>query len=176
MPVVPQQVKDLIESAFADSQYPGDWCLISSAEGDEPARVAEAFAGKSDWRSVDAGFIDQAPEGLGSSLSFFSDEAFRFYLPAFMLADIDGKLQQADPVFSLTHGLDDASRGEYINPRRYGERTWFDLKRCKFAMFRVDQARAIVAYLQLVSQRDEFARPRIEQALTNYWTARSNPG
>lgn len=42
-------------------------------------------------------------------------------------------------------------------------------------MFGVDQARAIVAYLQLMSQRDDFARPTIEQALANYWTARANP-
>lgn len=176
MPVLPAQVKALIESAFADSEYPGDWCLIDSREGFEPASVAEAFAGKTDWRTLDARFIDQAPEGLGSALSFFSDEAFRLYLPAFMLADIDGKLQQADPVFSLTHGLDDASRSELINQRRYGARTWFDLKRCKFAVFTAPETGAIVEYLRLMSDRDNSSRSRIDQALTNYWTQRSNPG
>jgi hypothetical protein len=174
--VVPAQVKALIESAFAQSEYPGVWCLVDSAQGDEPGSVAEAFTGKTDWRTLDPYFIDQAPKGLGSSLSFFSDEAFRFYLPAFMLADIDGKLQQADPVFSLTHGLDDASRSELINQRRYGARTWFDLKRCKFAMFTAAEAGAIVEYLRLMSDRDDYARPRIDQALTNYWTQRLNPG
>ena len=172
--MTPEQVKALIASAFATSEYPGDWCLIDSLEGDEPARLAQEFRGKADWRTLDPSFIDQAPDGLGSALSFFSDEAYRFFLPAFMIADIDGKLQQADPVFSLTHGLDDESRGEHINPRRYGERTWFDLKRCKFAMFTAAEARAIVAYLRLVSERDDFDRPRIEQALANYWSARSN--
>ncbi len=169
----PEQVKTLIERAFADTEYPGDWCLIHALEGDEPARVAEAFAGKTDWRKLEAHLLDQAPGDLGSALSHFSDEAFRCYLPAFLLADIDGKLQQADPVFSLTHGLDDASRHQRINPRRYGERTWFDLERCKFAMFTAAQARAIAAYLQLVSERDGFASPEIARALTNYWSQRS---
>ncbi len=174
--MTPDQVKALISSAFAGARYPGDWCLINTLEGSEPARVGEAFTGKTDWRTLDASFIDQAPDGLGSALSFFSDEAFRFYLPAFMIADVDGKLDKADPVFSLTHGLDDESRGERVNPGRYGDRTWFELKRCKFAMFTPVEVRAIVAYLQLMSEKDDFAKLSIEQALTNYWTRRSNTG
>jgi hypothetical protein len=174
--MTPDQVKESIVRAFSGSEYPGDWCLIDSLEGDEPALLAQEFKGKTEWRTLDPSFIDQAPDGFGSALSFFSDEAYRFYLPAYLVASIDGKLQQADPVFSLTHGLDDASRAELINPRRYGERTWFDAARHKFAVFTAEQAGAIVAYLNLMAEMDEFARSKIRQALGNYWTGRASPG
>lgn len=174
--MTPDQVKESIVRAFSGSGYPGDWCLTDSLEGNEPALLAQEFKGKTDWRSLDASFIDQAPDGFGSALSFFSDEAYRFYLPAYLIASIDDKLQQADPIFSLTHGLGDASKAELINPRRYGERTWLDECRYRFAVFTIEQARAIVAYLNLMAEEDEFERPIILQALSNYWTARASPG
>ena len=40
--------------------------------------------------------IDRAPDGFGSALSFFSDEAFRFYLPAYLIADsVTAQLEDA---------------------------------------------------------------------------------
>src|SRR5947209_3726189 len=124
-----------IEDAFAAVEFPGDWCLINSREGSEPALLEQEFKGRNDRKALSPEFIDRAPGGFGTALSFFSDEAFHFYLPAYLLADLDGQLNQADPVFALTHGLDGASRGQKINPRRYGNRTWFDHARHKFAMF-----------------------------------------
>ena len=168
----PEAVKALIHEAFAGNAYPGDWCLRGSDEGEEPYLLEEEFKGKADWRTLDAAFIDRAPDGYGSALNFFSDEAFRFYLPAYLVADIDGKLARHQPSFQLVHGLDDASRAVKINPRRYGERTWWDYKRSQFAMFTREEVRAIVAYLELVAARDEFDRPRIEQALAAYWRPR----
>ena len=41
-------------------------------------------------------------------------------------------------------------------------------------MFTAAQARPIVAYLQLVRERDGFASPEISQALANYWSERAN--
>jgi hypothetical protein len=56
------------------------------------------------------------------------------------------------------HGPDDATRESRINPRRFGERTWFDMpgtsSRCREA------------------GADEFARTRIDQSLANYWRGR----
>ena len=168
-----ERVKEQIRVAFADVDYPGDWCLRGSNEGDEPYRVERDFKGKADWRTADPKFIDQSPDGLASALSFFSDEAFHFYLPAYLIADIDEKLERSDPVFHLTHGLDDASRRERINPRRYGDRTWFDHVSCKFAMFNRQEAAAIAAYLRLKADADSFQRDAIGQALLNYWTSRA---
>ena len=114
------------------------------------------------------------PDGFGSALSFFSDEAFRFYLPAYLLADLDGKLKQSNPLFALTHGLDDASRGEKINPRRYGERTCFEHARHKFAVFNTAQREAIASYLAYQLENEDvtgFEKKQIREALRNYWTS-----
>jgi hypothetical protein len=121
-----ETVKVMIRAAFAGVEYPGDWCLRGSNEGNEPYLLEQEFKGKSDWMPLDPAFLDRAPDGYASALSFFSDEAFRFYLPAYLLADIDGRLESANPVFHLTHGLTDSGRAEKVNPRRYGERTWFE--------------------------------------------------
>lgn len=169
----PEQVKQSLVAAFANSQYPGDWCLVESFEGHEPALLVAEFRGKTDWRTLDADFLDQAPDGFGSALSFFSDEAFRFYLPAFLIACIDGKLMHADPVFSLTHGLDDRSKAQLVNPLRYGDRTWFEERRHKFSMFTTEQAAAIVAFLELMAERDSLDGSTIRQSIGNYWAARA---
>lgn len=162
-----------ISQAFASVEYPGDWCLRGSNEGGEPYLVEKEFKGKTDWRTVDPAFLDRAPDGNASALSFFSDEAFRFYLPAYLIADIRGQLESCNPAFHLTHGLDDGTRDERINPRRYGERTWFDYARCKLAMFDRKQAAAIVAYLKWKSEEDEYERAGIDEALRNYWYDRA---
>jgi hypothetical protein len=118
-----ESLKAKIRAAFDGVQFPGDWCLAASREGDEPYRVEREFKGKDDWRTLDAAFLDLAPDGLASAMSFFSDEAFHFYLPAYLFADLDGQLRRVDLVYHLTHGLDNTSRDKKINPRRYGERT-----------------------------------------------------
>jgi hypothetical protein len=165
-------LKEQIRTAFAAVEFPGDWCLRGSSEGEEPYLLEQDFAGQMDWRSLSAEFLDNAPAGYGSALSFFSDEAFRFYLPAYLIADIDGLLKCVTPVFHLTHGLDDRTKDERVNPRRYGERTWFEAARHRFAVFDRAQAAAIVAYLKFKGQRDEFDRESVDQALANYWRER----
>jgi hypothetical protein len=168
-----EKVEAQITSAFAAVEYPGDWCLRGSNEGDEPYLVEKEFKGKTDWRILDPTFLDQAPDGYGSALSFFSDEAFHFYISAYMIADVRGQLERADPVHHLTHGLDESSRRERINPRRYGERTWFEHAQHKFAIFSREEAAAIVGYLALRRDADDFERQRIDEALDNYWYERA---
>ena len=169
-----EAVKLQIRSAFANVEFPGDWCLRGSNEGNEPFLLEQEFQGKTDWQALDPAFLDGAPDGYGSALCFFSDEAFRFYLPAYLIADVDGKLNMNNPVFYLTHGLTDEGRGDLVNPRRYGERTWFDTKRHKFAVFDREQVRAIVSYLELKRETDEFQRDAIDQAIANYWSGRAS--
>lgn len=169
-------VKTQIEEAFRFVEFPGDWCLIDSREGDEPFLLKQEFQGKDNWRSLDAAFIDQAPKGFGTALSFFSDEALHFYLPAYLLADLDGLLKQADPVFHLTHGLDRVSQQERINPRRYGERTWFEHARYKFSMFNERERAAIVEYLRYKRETDaltELEKTCIDEALGSYWAPKA---
>jgi hypothetical protein len=170
-----ETTKCAIRKAFAAVSYPGDWCLRDSCEGDEPYLLEEEFRGRQDWQTIDAEVLDNAPDGYASALCFFSDEAFRFYLPAYSIADMDGKLQHVEPVFHLTRGLERASRNEKINPLRYGERTWFDYACYRFSVFNTEQAQAIVAYLRYKLEIEELptSREEIENALQNYWLGRA---
>ena len=42
-----------------------------------------------------------------SALNFLTAAGFRYFLPAYLLADLQGYDGNADPVFQLTHGLND---------------------------------------------------------------------
>jgi uncharacterized protein (TIGR00725 family) len=168
-----ERIKALIMNAFAAVERPANWALRGSHEGEEPFLLEKEFADKPDWRTLTAEFLDQAPGGYGSSLSFFSEEAFRYFLPAYLIADLDEALSSVDPVFYLCHGLDDETRNQAVNPRRYGRRTWFDERQHQFASFLPEEAGAIVAYLEYRASRDDFNRDRIAEAIRNYWRERT---
>ena len=172
-------LKQQIAEAFAGVAYPGDDNLRNSDEGIEPFLLEEAFKGQEDWTRIPPDFIDQAPDGYASALSFFSPEALRFYLPAYLLADLDGVLEQADPVFYLTHGLTNGTKDTFINPQRYGEYTWFEYVKARFAGFSLEETRAIRAFLIHQQKRalTKHEQLTIAEALENYWHPRANePG
>ena len=173
-----QALKQLIHSAFAEVPYPGDSNLRNSSEGQEPFLLEQEFQGKDDWRTLSPDFIDQSPDGFSTALSFFSIAAFRFYLPAYLLADLDGLLVYTDPVFYLTYGLTDATKEVEVNPKRYGTLTWFEYVSTRFSVFTPTQAGAIASYLKvkLKDAATEFEHEQIEQALRNFWEISSNPG
>lgn len=170
-------LKEQIRLAFSGVEPPPHWCLVDSNEGTEPALLAKEFAAVLDrnWDELAYDFLDQAPDGFGSALSFFSDEAFRFYLPAYLFAAIDRKLEQADPVSHLIRGL--AGGGDRpINPRRYGARTARDYAVYRFSVFTPAQAKAIRAFLEWFAASADclpFERTDIAQAIAIYWAARA---
>ncbi|MDD2806419.1 MAG: hypothetical protein PHV33_12770 [Elusimicrobiales bacterium] len=167
-------LKSKIAQAFSDVEYPGDWCLKGSMEGDEPYRVEKEFKGKTDWRVLDPEFLDRAPGGLGSALSFFSDEAFRFYLPAYLLADIDGKLEFCDLAYRLTGQLEKKpEESGVINRKRYGDRTWWDYMTFRLSVFSREQCSAIAEYLRFKLESPDSNKFVIEKALEHYWDPRA---
>lgn len=160
-----------IKLAFNEVEYPGDWCLANSTDGDEPVVLAEVFKGKTNRYEISPTLLDTAPKNLSSALSFFSDEAFRFYLPAYLIADINGKLERADVIFHLTHGFSDSGKDKKINPKRFGERAWFDYVQYKLSVFSTRQIAAIIAYLSYKldnSNYRDFEKEPIIQALVHY--------
>jgi hypothetical protein len=166
-------LEEQIAAAFASVPAPPVWCLTNSREGEEPELLERDFRDKRDWRSLTSEFLDQAPDGYASALSFFSDEAFRYYLPAYMIADLRGELQRADVLFHLTHGVDNAHREKLVNPTRYGNRNWFDAMRHRFSIFDSAQREVIAKYLE---HRESVAdiepeRRAAREALDNYWRA-----
>jgi hypothetical protein len=172
-----ETVKTLIRSAFADTPYPGDDALVRSV-GDEPDEVVELFRGRDDWRVLSADFVDRAGAASPSALSFFSAGAFRFYLPAYLIADLNGKLVYTDPLFYLYYGVDEATRAQPVNLPGAGATTWWQVQQEHFAGFTSQEAAAIVAYLRFRAAGDEpeFSRRSIQEALKNYWLAKAGEG
>ena len=186
-----RQLIETIRTAFSDRAYPGDDRLCGSDYGDEPAEYALEFRGL-DWRTLH-------PELLAyhyPALSFFTAEAFAYFLPAFMIADVLGERGNADPVFHLTHGLYDEPTVDLasLNPSvlqasglTSNETEWlqtslqkrdtvdwhaYALKR--FAGFNPRERQAIVRYLDYrAAHAWEFVAVSITAALNSYW--RSSP-
>jgi hypothetical protein len=158
-----------ISKAFARTPFPGTPFLVGGREGSEPDEIGRAFAPFARWGQPDAAFLDRHYVAL----SFLSEGGFRFFLPAYLIADLQGHLQTADPVFHLTHGFSDQSI--LLNPRRYGAVTFFDYARFRLSVFAREEAQAIVAYLQ--HQRDTdtvgVTRSEITAALDAFWLDRA---
>lgn len=175
-----------IREGFANVGYPGDDFLQGSFDGCEPYEVVSPFKGKNDWKSVGAEFLDAHYDAL----SFFSEGGFRFFLPAYLIADLQDELQTADPVFHLTHGFSDHSvkvpgktrtvvrrfgKSTLINPRRYGAITSYDYARYRLSVFTREEAQAIVAYLRCRRGADPHMldKDAIDGALNLYWLDRA---
>lgn len=181
-----EAVIEQVRAAFAGNRYPGDPFLQGSFDGCEPYDEVSQFFGRHDWAALEPGFLDARHCALG----FFSEAGFRFFLPAYLIADLQGRLLTADPVFHLTHGLATSVHehevdghvfvrrsGPHVllNPRRYGAMTWSDHARQRLSVFTREEARAIVAYLQCRQAAMELdaERSRIEQALDAFWLERA---
>jgi hypothetical protein len=179
-------VIEKIQRAFAGNEHPGARFLQGSFEGCEPYEEVGPFHNVEDWRGIEAGFLD----GHASALSFFSEAGFRFFLPAYLIADLRGQLQTADPLFHLTHGFSDWTtevpagertllmkhgRSAFINPRRYGAMTSYDYARYRLSVFTREEASAIVAYLEYKRDVDPdvIDRRAIDAALQAFWLERA---
>jgi hypothetical protein len=181
-----QGVIEEIQRAFGGNGYPGKRFLQGSFEGCEPYEEVGPFENEEDWRRIDASFLD----GHANALSFFSEAGFRYFLPAYLAADLRGELQTADPLFHLTHGFSDWTtevpagdrtfnvrhgKTAFINPRRYGAMTSYDYARYRLSVFTREEANAIVAYLKFKrdSDPDVIDREAISAALDSFWLERA---
>lgn len=74
-----------IREAFAETPYPGDDILVVAKPGEDPEcdQIAENFRGKS-WQEVSVDMIGN----FADSLPLFTSQAFRYYMPAYMLASL----------------------------------------------------------------------------------------
>lgn len=182
MPTDSSQLVKQVYRAFATTPYPGDGFLQGSFDGCEPQEAVAPFVGKRDWTSLDSNFLEQHADAL----SFMSEAALRFFLPAYLVADVQDTLVTADPVFHLTYGfhtvvlslpVDGQTFNKHtggdtlINPRRYGAASAKDYSRYRLAVFCREEAEAIVAYLQYMQpQRTDSA---IAASLDDFWLDRA---
>jgi hypothetical protein len=180
-----EAVINLILAAFGETEYPGDNFLRGSFEGTEPYEETATFKGKTEWGKLDSGML----EAHSSALSFFSEGAFRFFLPAYLIADLRGELMTAEPLFHLT-GFSVSSiqvpvnsrvftrkggGSTLMNPRRYGAMTFADYARCRLSVFTREEASAIVVYLNYTRETDTHGinTPQIVEALNAFWLDRA---
>jgi hypothetical protein len=169
------KVKELlreIEAAFADVEYPGDDALVDGSYGEDPAAITAELRGETDWRRLSSERLDRVPGGRGTALAFFSDAAFRFYLPAYMTADVRGELSLAAPEVRLCWSLTPQSAGQKIAEVWGGGTVGERARRC-FDALEPRQAAVVVEYLLWKLERLGYDDPAITQALDHYWLERS---
>jgi hypothetical protein len=136
---------EIIEDAFAAAPPPAEDDLRGSDQGDEPFEVELGFRGV-DWRHASPILLNVHD----AALAFFSHTAYRYYLPAFLIADVLELLRATDPVFYLTHGLERPDADE------------------RFSAFTAEERAAVARYLRW-RQDDPYDRDRIEEALGRFW-------
>jgi hypothetical protein len=178
---------DAIRAAFDERLYPGDDQLCGSDYGDEPAEYALEFSGVN-WRTLHPEFLSYHY----AALSFFTDEGFACFLPAFLIADVLGEGGNADPVFHLTHGLVEEPKVDLtsLSPavleasgldaedldwlqesvQQPSSIDWHAYALRRFAGFRSPERQAIVRYLEYRAAHTwDFVAVKINTALGAYW-------
>jgi hypothetical protein len=175
-----------VYDAFGKNDYPGDSFLQGSFEGCEPYETIEPFKRMHDWKAIDPELLDS----YYNALNFFSEAGLRFFLPAYLIADLHERLQTAEPLFVLVHGFSAMSvkhqikgrvfdrktgKGAFVNPKRYGAMTFYDYARWRLSIFTREEAKAIVAYLHYKRDTDTYNldTEKIDAALNLYWLDRA---
>jgi hypothetical protein len=153
----------LISSAWSHQIEPMGRTVSRSAMDEENHALVREFGEVSDWRDVPAAVLDQAPAGLASALSFFSDEAIQYFIAGYLVADLEGELHQVEPLFALVHGFDGATYGKTAEADPASEQRWRGLS--------PEQVKAIVSYLE-AKREDEIVEPQASAALDAYWYPR----
>lgn len=176
-----------IETGFARTPHPGARFLQGSFDGCEPEEAVAPFRAFADWRRVPSDLLD----AQYTALSFLSEGGFRFFLPAWLCADVRGELRTAVPLSHLTMGftriaVSKTAAGRafelafcgsaLLNPRRYGAMTFEDAARHRLSVFCREEAAAIVAFLRYQREADgqlESSRAEIDTALAAFWERRA---
>jgi hypothetical protein len=81
-----EQLVKQIEDAFSDVEYPGDEKIVITTEYFDNLKLLLDFKGKH-WKEINTEMILQHR----FDLSRLTPEAFRFYLPAYLIASLRGE-------------------------------------------------------------------------------------
>lgn len=158
-------VRRRINAAFANARYPGDDNIVYDKTGEhlECKQVANHFRGTT-WQEVDLAFLQKygARADVSAALTFMSPEAFRYYLPAFLLVvaehfgDVDVLVQTV--ISSIT-------------PRRnQSDRTLVEFVRKRLEGFTPEQREAIRLSLEFIAQEHghEYLFGELDAALEHW--------
>lgn len=188
------QVIEEVEQSFAAARYPGDHAIVrdESELHLECADVKAAFRGHS-WRKLPVSVLARED----SALAFFTPEAFRYYLPAYLLATLQHPdevgvvpsnvvsrltLRQASDVEEQVQALGRLSLGgearEAVSSSLSDQLEKLDEQARDFLSlmsgFTSEQARAIRAFLEYLAQddRDPELAADATRALDRHWVRR----
>lgn len=142
-----------IHRAFANVKYPGDGAIVYDNSGRhlECNQVAEAFRGKH-WSEV-------TPEILlyhNQAHFFFSPEAYRFYLPAYLIG-----------IVAHYNEIDAAAGSIIFSLRRPKSKADIEFYRQRMAGLTEAQVRAVISCLEWLKKEhaDDFPLGGIDKAL-----------
>ena len=122
--------------------------------------VLGALSDKWAWQDLDPRFLDKAGFGDGNNAALLSPAGFRFFLPAYLIADLDHLLTSV-PTAHLAGCLQDVLLEGF---GRAAAR--------QFALFTRPEVEAIVAYLDSSARLTPSWSDMVAQALRNYWIPR----
>lgn len=168
-----EELTALIEQAFADTVYPGD-DKLTRENRPEYIRITYKFRGKH-WTTVsDVEHVTYEQ----FALSYFEPEAFRFYLPAFMLAALNHQSEVCNDLVpeniesSLTPPETNSAEAEDWFATFGITRMDYFLKRV--SGFSPQQKAAIKAYLQSSFEQDSIPewieRQQERQRALHFWS------
>lgn len=149
---VAEDLKAAIRKAFAGVAL-GDGIGLHEAQAiddyksDAVRAARRAKDERLDWAALDADDLDR----LHSSLAFFDAEGMRFHLPAYMLAELEGRYG-----FDLALTIAYSASGDE-----------------RYTLLNEAQKAAVRDFLRFVQGEPEYSSSResIQLALTNYWEA-----
>ena len=149
-----------IRDAFADVPYPGDNHLSYNPEDLGANQIADAFRGKH-WTEVPFETLLYHNDAL----HFFTDEAFHFYLPAYLLAVLE-RYDDADILPEMLVGVLTAPDPEAPD---------YSFFQQKFKSFTSAQEAAVKAFLEYLMKTypDHYRHNEPLAALQSYWTPHS---
>jgi len=89
-----------IRQAFCETERPDDAFLQGSREGCEPGESVARSSASPIGHNWTLRFLTQLQRA-----QFLFPKGLRYFLPAYLIADLEDRLQTADPVFHLTNGF-----------------------------------------------------------------------
>lgn len=171
MSSTPESILLELTSAFPAIRPEGPGSVVAefNLRTPEGVRTATAFDEQTDWTRIDGAWLEAVSDSLSGALAVLTPQARKFYLPAFMAADLRGELKRVEPHREFLRGL----TGWVTRKPVRGRWDSTAAARADWAVLTLAQCRAVVHYLEWVSTRHGPApSPSIVEALNVYWYGR----
>ena len=163
-----------IHEAFSDDNPPINDQVISGYGGDiEAQEIKEAFSGKH-WRDITPEFLNNY---CIQSISFLEFPAYRFFLPAFILASVKEYESCFDIVVDVVATLLHPVTAQRIyQPNLYKEKETVDIYTfaCRMNDLTCEQVEVIIEFLKFLCDYhiSDFVHKEPQLALDEYWLER----